>query len=260
MAYTKYGGKERMMGRKRKRARRASASAEEEEKEAARNRRGKKERARSREREKESEVYTKKPRGTGTKERERRDKKENGMERRERGGEEEEGEAKKLRKKERGKRARAVWDEEFSLASPRCLYTRSLALSRGSCMAVGHISVLSELTSERERVSSLSLPLRNGGAPPKNQIECKNRINSSWQARESYVRLLLSFSLLLCCTRSARFSAMHDSTSKGERERPITSHIFSYSACLRRPSYAALSRAFMKDPACRLSATTIQYI
>lgn len=40
--------------------------------------------------------------------------------------------------------------------SLRCLYTR------GSCTAVGHISV------SRER-----------GAPPKNQIECKNRINSS---------------------------------------------------------------------------------
>lgn len=47
--------------------------------------------------------------------------------------------------------------------SLRCLYTR------GSCMAVGHISV------SRER-----------GAPPKNQIECKNRINSSWRV-ESYV-------------------------------------------------------------------------
>lgn len=47
--------------------------------------------------------------------------------------------------------------------SLRCLYTR------GSCMVVGHISV------SRER-----------GAPPKNQIECKNRINSSWRV-ESYV-------------------------------------------------------------------------
>jgi len=62
----------------------------------------------------------------------------------------------------RGEReeARRGWDEKFSLASLRCLYTR------GSCMAMGHISVL------RER-----------GAPPKNQIECKNRINSS-QTRE----------------------------------------------------------------------------
>lgn len=60
--------------------------------------------------------------------------------------------------------------------SLRCLYTR------GSCMAVGHISV------SRER-----------GAPPKNQIECKNRINSSWRV-ESYVgpvgaRSALSLSL-----------------------------------------------------------------
>lgn len=58
---------------------------------------------------------------------------------------------------------RRGWDEKFSLASLRCLYTR------GSCMAMGHISVL------RER-----------GAPPKNQIECKNRINSSCKL-ESYV-------------------------------------------------------------------------
>lgn len=46
--------------------------------------------------------------------------------------------------------------------SLRCLYTR------GSCMAVGHISV------SRER-----------GAPPKNQIECKNRINSSWRVERA---------------------------------------------------------------------------
>lgn len=49
------------------------------------------------------------------------------------------------------------------MASLRCLYTR------GSCIAMGYISVL------RER-----------GAPPKNQIECKNRINSSCKL-ESYV-------------------------------------------------------------------------
>lgn len=58
---------------------------------------------------------------------------------------------------------RREWDEKFSLASLRCLYTR------GSCIAMGYISVL------RER-----------GAPPKNQIECKNRINSSCKL-ESYV-------------------------------------------------------------------------
>lgn len=64
--------------------------------------------------------------------------------------------------------------------SLRCLYTR------GSCMAVGHISV------SRER-----------GAPPKNQIECKNRINSSWRveramsARLALAQSTLSFSLLL---------------------------------------------------------------
>jgi len=72
---------------------------------------------------------------------------------------------------------RGEWDEKFSLASLRCLYTR------GSCMAMGHISVL------RER-----------GAPPKNQIECKNRINSSCKL-ESYVRSawfsLKAFSLSL---------------------------------------------------------------
>lgn len=68
------------------------------------------------------------------------------------------------RRTDEGRReARRGWDEKFSLASLRCLYTR------GSCMAMGHISVL------RER-----------GAPPKNQIECKNRINSSCKL-ESYV-------------------------------------------------------------------------
>lgn len=68
------------------------------------------------------------------------------------------------------------WGEEFSLASFRCLYTR------GSCMAMGHISVSYER-----------------GAPPKNQIECKNRINSSCRL-ESYVYpagSLLELSLLL---------------------------------------------------------------
>lgn len=67
---------------------------------------------------------------------------------------------------------RRGWDEKFSLASLRCLYTR------GSCMAMGHISVL------RER-----------GAPPKNQIECKNRINSSCKL-ESYVCMVGSPSKL----------------------------------------------------------------
>lgn len=68
--------------------------------------------------------------------------------------------------------AQSGWDEKFSLASLRCLYTR------GSCMAMGHISV------SRER-----------GAPPKNQIECKNRINSSCKL-ESYVRPVGSLSKL----------------------------------------------------------------
>lgn len=67
------------------------------------------------------------------------------------------------RESRRRREMRRGWDEKFSLASLRCLYTR------GSCMAMGHISVL------RER-----------GAPPKNQIECKNRINSSCKL-ESYV-------------------------------------------------------------------------
>jgi len=71
-----------------------------------------------------------------------------------------------------GREARSGWDEKFSLASLRCLYTR------GSCMAMGHISV------SRER-----------GAPPKNQIECKNRINSSCKL-ESYVRPVGSLSKL----------------------------------------------------------------
>lgn len=79
------------------------------------------------------------------------------------------------------KRARRGWDEKFSLASLRCLYTR------GSCMAMGHISVL------RER-----------GAPPKNQIECKNRINSSCKL-ESYVCSVGSLSKL-CIFLSFVFS------------------------------------------------------
>jgi len=75
---------------------------------------------------------------------------------------------------DKGRReTRRGWDEKFSLASLRCLYTR------GSCIAMGHISVL------RER-----------GAPPKNQIECKNRINSSCKL-ESYVCPVGSLSLFL---------------------------------------------------------------
>lgn len=87
-------------------------------------------------------------------------------------------------KGEKKRSAQRGWDEKFSLASLRCLYTR------GSCMAMGHISV------SRER-----------GAPPKNQIECKNRINSScklesyvrpgWFSLEAFFPLLLSFSLSL---------------------------------------------------------------
>lgn len=79
--------------------------------------------------------------------------------------------------------ARRGWDEKFSLASLRCLYTR------GSCMAMGHISVL------RER-----------GAPPKNQIECKNRINSSCKL-ESYVCsvVILSRSFLSLSSLSLLF-------------------------------------------------------
>lgn len=133
------------------------------------------------------------------------------------------------------------WDEKFSLASLRCLYTR------GSCIAMGYISVL------RER-----------GAPPKNQIECKNRINSSCKL-ESYVcpvgsslsklslflflfslsvcffsflhtlylKPVWSFSLSLCCP-SPLF--LHNQVYKLAwlhlEERPITFYIFFYSACL----------------------------
>lgn len=108
--------------------------------------------------------------------------------------------------------------------SLRCLYTR------GSCMAVGHISV------SRER-----------GAPPKNQIECKNRINSSWRV-ESYVgpvgarwALSLASGFFLFGTVSFSLSlaqsffpvpvfvfagqgytaASHDSTSRRGRSPPI---------------------------------------
>lgn len=80
------------------------------------------------------------------------------------GGKRDDGATRIEKKADEGRReTRRGWDEKFSLVSLRCLYTR------GSCMAMGHISVL------RER-----------GAPPKNQIECKNRINSSCKL-ESYV-------------------------------------------------------------------------
>lgn len=80
------------------------------------------------------------------------------------GGKRDDGATRIEEEADEGKReTRRGWDEKFSLASLRCLYMR------GSCMAMGHISVL------RER-----------GAPPKNQIECKNRINSSCKL-ESYV-------------------------------------------------------------------------
>jgi len=150
-------------------------------------------------------------------------------------------EATRIQKEEadEGRReTRRGWDEKFSLASLRCLYTR------GSCIAMGHISVL------RER-----------GAPPKNQIECKNRINSSCKL-ESYVcpvgslsklslflflfsfslrsfsflytlylKFLFSFSaallLFFFTTRSTSTLAwLH------LEERPITSYIFFYSTCL----------------------------
>lgn len=119
-------------------------------------------------------------------------------------------------------------------------------------MAMGHISV------SRER-----------GAPPKNQIECKNRINSSCRL-ESYVpvgsllKLSLSLSLSLSvvfCLRPFSFSHtlyfklgwsfslslppsssliffFFATRSTGSlawlhlEKRPITSHIFSYSTCL----------------------------
>lgn len=103
---------------------------------------------------------------------------------------------------------------------------------RGSCMAVGHISV------SRER-----------GAPPKNQIECKNRINSSWQTRE------LCLPGWLARWLSARGSTRsHDSTSyegvrssgrvKEQEERPITSHISSYSAACPPFASYAVCRAY----------------
>lgn len=138
--------------------------------------------------------------------------------------------------------------------SLRCLYTR------GSCMAVGHISV------SRER-----------GAPPKNQIECKNRINSSWRV-ESYVGSVcvrsnslppsLSLSLgatssswdrpsSLSLSRTRSFFPPSSSLQSGlhgrarmtppRTERPITSHISSYSACLPRTRVMRFA-ALMKDP------------
>lgn len=63
-----------------------------------------------------------------------------------------EEEAKKLRKKGKGRERRSsvAWDEEFSLASPRCLYTRGLA-----CTAMGHISVSRErLEARRQKIRS----------------------------------------------------------------------------------------------------------
>lgn len=136
--------------------------------------------------------------------------------------------------------------------SLRCLYTR------GSCMAVGHISV------SRER-----------GAPPKNQIECKNRINSSWRV-ESYVgsvcvrsnplppslslarrNLLLGPAVLSLSFAHAIFFSPSSSLQSGlhgrarmtppRTERPITSHISSYSACLPRTRVMRFA-ALMKDP------------
>lgn len=108
------------------------------------------------------------------------------------GGKRDDG-ATRLEKEEadEGRReTRRGWDEKFSLASLRCLYTR------GSCMAMGHISVL------RER-----------GVPPKNQIECKNRINSSCKL-ESYVYPVsslskLSFFLFLFSLLFCFFSFLH---------------------------------------------------
>lgn len=134
--------------------------------------------------------------------------------------------------------------------SLRCLYTR------GSCMAVGHISV------SRER-----------GAPPKNQIECKNRINSSWRveramsAQFAFVRtppppslfgpavlslsfahaifFSLSLSLSVFAVRATRPSRARMTPPR--RERPITSHISSYSACPPRSRVMRFA-ALMKDP------------
>lgn len=154
---------------------------------------------------------------------------------------------------------RGEWDEKFSLASLRCLYTR------GSCMAMGHISVL------RER-----------GAPPKNQIECKNRINSSCKL-ESYVRpagslsklslfLFLLFPLFLSVSSLSHtlftlspadpflflsrpapsFSSLqpglqarsHDSTSRGKADHLPYFLLFYLSAGMRVMRLAGL----MKDP------------
>lgn len=159
---------------------------------------------------------------------------------------------------DRGRReVRRGWDEKFSLASLRCLYTR------GSCMAMGHISVLQER-----------------GAPPKNQIECKNRINSSCKL-ESYVcpvgslselslfplsvfslcfLLFLAHSLPLSSGWSFSFPlppflAVFFFTSRPTsplawlhlEERPITFYIFFYSAC--PPSTRVMRLAgLMKDP------------
>lgn len=119
----------------------------------------------------------------------------------------------------RGCRKQSEWDKEFSLGLLRCLYTRC------SCMAGGHISV------SRER-----------GAPPKNQIECKNRINSScqtwklcspgWLASRRWGFLTLFLSLHEFRGLRARLT-----TLGGRRaERPITSHISSYSALVCRAS------------------------
>lgn len=146
---------------------------------------------------------------------------------------------------------RRGWDEKFSLASLRCLYTR------GSCMAMGHISVL------RER-----------GAPPKNQIECKNRINSSCKL-ESYVcpvgslsKLSLFLFLFSLSFRSFSFShtlylkpvwsfslsllpfSSFSSTRSTSplawlhlEERPITSYIFFILLVCQHESYM-VSRAY----------------
>lgn len=162
------------------------------------------------------------------------------------------------RRADAGRReSRGEWDEKFSLASLRCLYTR------GSCMAMGHISVL------RER-----------GAPPKNQIECKNRINSSCKL-ESYVRpagslsklslfLFLLFLLSLPAPSLSRtlftlstadpflflsrpsFSSSqpglqarsHDSTSRGKADHLLYFLLFYLSAGMRVMRLVGL----MKDP------------
>lgn len=107
------------------------------------------------------------------------------------GGKRDDGATRIEKEADEGRReTRRGWDEKFSLASLRCLYTR------GSCMAMGHISVL------RER-----------GAPPKNQIECKNRINSSCKL-ESYVCPVgslskLSLFLFLFSLSFCSFSFLH---------------------------------------------------